>query len=98
VEEWEPSLAELRSRYGAGVSDEELILRVYVGDEARNVLRRPLSYAATYEEYLRARGSLPELVARLADSCRASRVTSIAWTSPDREISIVRAPDERGAS
>lgn len=35
----EPSLAELRERYGTHISDEELILRVVVGDDALDDLR-----------------------------------------------------------
>ena len=35
----DPSLAELRERFGRGVSDEELILRAIVGDDAMRVVR-----------------------------------------------------------
>jgi oxaloacetate decarboxylase alpha subunit len=34
----EPSLQEVRRRYAPGISDEELILRVFMGDEAQHVL------------------------------------------------------------
>ncbi len=40
LEPWEPTLGELRQKYGKGISDEDLILRSVVGDDALDVVGR----------------------------------------------------------
>lgn len=64
-EHWEqpqPSLAEVRREYGERVSDEELVLRVYAGEDGPRVIGK----ASTPEEYLSARHPIVELVDQLA--------------------------------
>jgi oxaloacetate decarboxylase alpha subunit len=64
-ERWEqpqPSLAEVRHELGENISDEELVLRVYAGDDGLRVMGK----ASSPEEYLSARHPVVELVERLA--------------------------------
>lgn len=64
---WEPpnpSLAELRTRFGPGVSDDELILRAIVGDDAIEVLRK----AGAEGAHLSSSDSLLTLVRKMAES------------------------------
>ncbi|MCA1647189.1 MAG: hypothetical protein LC797_17600 [Chloroflexi bacterium] len=62
---WEPpqaSIEEVRRGYGGNISDEELLLRVYAGDEGPRVMGQ----ASTPEEYLSARHPLVTLVEELS--------------------------------
>jgi oxaloacetate decarboxylase alpha subunit len=68
----EPSLHELRARVG-NVSDEELILRVYLGDQAAEVFRgdRPAP-SSTYADYRAAHDPVLTLLRQF------SRMTGVA--------------------
>ncbi len=61
-EQPQPSLQEIRAKLGESISDEELILRVYAGDEAAKVLGK----FSSPEEYLSARHPLVMLVEELS--------------------------------
>ncbi len=61
-EQPQPSLQEVRAKLGESISDEELILRVYAGDEAAKVLGK----FSSPEEYLSARHPLVMLVEELS--------------------------------
>jgi len=61
-EQPQPSLREIRAKLGESISDEELILRVYAGDEAAQVLGK----FSSPDEYLSARHPLVTLVEELA--------------------------------
>lgn len=70
---WEPpqpSLAEVRRTYGQSISDEELVLRVYAGEEAAGVVGK----ASAPEEYLNARQPLVVLVQELLKKQGLGRV------------------------
>lgn len=58
----QPSIAEVRQQYGANISDEELLLRVYAGEDGPKVVGQ----ASRPETYLSARHPLVELVRELA--------------------------------
>jgi oxaloacetate decarboxylase alpha subunit len=63
-ERWEqpqPSLAEIRRELGAHVSDEEIVLRFFAGEDGPKVIGR----ASAPEEYLSARHPVVELVDQL---------------------------------
>ncbi|HEY7065242.1 MAG TPA: biotin carboxyl carrier protein [Chloroflexota bacterium] len=64
-ERWEqpqPSLAEIRREYGAHLSDEEIVLRFYAGEDGLKVVGK----SSEPEEYLSARHPVVELVDKLA--------------------------------
>jgi oxaloacetate decarboxylase alpha subunit len=61
-EQPQPSIQEVRRGYGGNISDEELFLRVYAGDEGPNVMGK----ASSPEEYLSARHPLVTLVEELS--------------------------------
>jgi oxaloacetate decarboxylase alpha subunit len=70
---WKPaelSLREVRNKFGASVSDEELLLRVYAGEEAA----KALSGADVPREHLSAKQPLIHLIQELAKNNRCSRV------------------------
>jgi oxaloacetate decarboxylase alpha subunit len=60
-EQPQPSLAEIRHEYGENISDEEIVLRFYAGDDGLKVMGK----ASTPEEYLSTRHPVVELVDRL---------------------------------
>jgi oxaloacetate decarboxylase alpha subunit len=63
-EGWEqpqPSLAEIRREYGEHISDEEIVLRFYAGDDGLRVMGK----ASPPEEYLSTRHPVVELVDKL---------------------------------
>jgi oxaloacetate decarboxylase alpha subunit len=72
---WEPpqpSLKEIRSRFGgSSVSDEELLLRVYAGEEAV----KALPAAASSGDYLSAQQPLVHLIEELARRKDCSRIS-----------------------
>ena len=61
LEQPDPSLKEVRTRLGASLSDEELIMRVYAGDEAVDALEN----AGRPREYLSASQPLVRLINEL---------------------------------
>jgi oxaloacetate decarboxylase alpha subunit len=70
---WRPaelSLREVRNKFGASVSDEELLLRVYAGEEAV----KALSAGAIPREQLNARRPLIHLIEALAANKRCRHV------------------------
>jgi len=87
----EVGLDEVRQRLGASITDEELILRLYVGDEAGRVYSpAPRAYTATYDEYRRVypRGSgLAELATAVANNPEISR---FFLSLGDSSLTIVR--------
>ncbi|NNN18310.1 MAG: biotin carboxyl carrier protein [Acidimicrobiaceae bacterium] len=62
LEPWEPTIAELRQRYGKDISDEDLILLAVVGDDALDVV----GSAATLRHHLTSNRPLSELIYELA--------------------------------
>jgi oxaloacetate decarboxylase alpha subunit len=63
-ERWEqpqPSLAEIRREYGERITDEELVLRFYAGDDGLKVIGK----SSSPEEYLSTRHPIVELVEAL---------------------------------
>ncbi len=74
-EDWEPpdpSLKEVRSRFGgASVSDEELLLRVYAGEEAV----KAMVAAGSPREYLSAKQPLVRLIEELSRKKDCSRIS-----------------------
>lgn len=66
-----PTLAELRERFGAGVSDDELILRAIVGDDAMEVVRA----AEKSGSGLSSGDSLLTLVKKMAESPGTRSIT-----------------------
>lgn len=66
-----PTLAELRARFGAGVSDDELILRAIVGDDAMEVVRA----AEKNGVGLSSGDSLLTLVKKMAESPGTRSIT-----------------------
>jgi oxaloacetate decarboxylase (Na+ extruding) subunit alpha len=63
-EGWEqpqPSLAEIRREYGEHISDEEIVLRFYAGDDGLRVMGK----ASPPEEYMSTRHPVVELVDKL---------------------------------
>jgi oxaloacetate decarboxylase alpha subunit len=54
---WEPELRDLRKLYDC-FNDDELILRVYAGDSARDVMSAPRKYPRDYKGYALQTGSL----------------------------------------
>jgi oxaloacetate decarboxylase alpha subunit len=57
-EQPEPSLAEIRREYGERISDEEIVLRYYAGDDGLRVMGK----SSAPEEYLSTRHPIVELV------------------------------------
>jgi len=60
-EQPQPSLAEIRREYGEHISDEEIVLRFYAGDDGLKVMGK----SSSPEEYLSTRHPVVELVDRL---------------------------------
>ena len=76
AKEWEgwtppqPSLAEVRRKFPAGISDEELILRVFAGDEPVNALQN----AGKPRPGLEGKQSLAVLVEEIAKNKGCSQI------------------------
>ncbi len=78
-----PSLAEVRAKFPRGISDEELILRVYAGDEAVNALQNAgkpkpglnakVPVAALVEQIAKAKGLSQIYISRPGLSLRLER-------------------------
>lgn len=66
----EPSLAEVRSRFSSGISDEELILRFFAGDEPVDALRN----AGKPRQYLDGNASLLNLIENMSRSRNCSQI------------------------
>lgn len=64
IEPWEPTISELRQRYGIGISDEDLILKAIVGEDALDVV----GSSAMSKHYISASKPLTELIRELARS------------------------------
>ena len=58
----DPSLAEVRSRFAAGISDEELILRVFAGDDSVDAMQN----SGKPPEYLNAKQPIAKLIENIA--------------------------------
>lgn len=71
---WEPDLDDLRRLYGS-CSDEELILRIYVGERAKEVMEAPRRYPRDYDAYLLQSGSLGAVVRRLVKTGSARELS-----------------------
>lgn len=84
LEPWEPTLAELRGKYGKSTSDEDLILQAIVGDDALDVVGR----SSSTNEVVSARKSLPDLLKEVEK--RSSRYFSMNASN----VSVVMAKDE----
>ena len=69
-EQPEPSLREVRQKFGAHISDEELILRYYAGDDYVNALPA----VGKPQAYLDATQPLVKIIEQLAKQKEASRV------------------------
>ena len=62
----EPTIEEIRQKYGP-ISDEELVTRFYVGDDAASVFRSPSKrYPTSYEEYDAVNQPLVTLLGKVA--------------------------------
>ena len=66
----EPSLAEVRRKFAAGISDEELILRIFAGDTQVDALQQ----AGRPREYLDGQGSLAKLIGNMSRGKDCSHV------------------------
>ena len=60
----EPSLEEMRDRFGGNLSDEELITRVFTGAGAGDLGLKRVNPDVTYASYRDSGGSLPEILHR----------------------------------
>ena len=69
-EQPEPTLHEIRQKYGATISDEELILRYFAGDEYVNALPND----GKPREYLDATQPLVKIIEQLAKRKQANHV------------------------
>lgn len=69
-EQPDPSLHEVRQKFGANISDEELIMRFYAGDDYVNALPD----GGKPREYLDANRPLVELIERLAKNKESQQV------------------------
>jgi oxaloacetate decarboxylase alpha subunit len=70
---WKPaelSLREVRNKFGASISDEELLLRVYAGEDPA----KALSTAGAPREHLSAKRPLIQLIQELAGNKRCNQV------------------------
>ena len=62
LESWEPTLSELRKRYGKNISDEDLILQAIVGDDALDIV----GSAGVARQHLTNSKPLSQLIYELA--------------------------------
>ena len=62
LESWEPTLLELRKRYGKNISDEDLILQAIVGDDALDIV----GSAGVARQHLTNSKPLSQLIYELA--------------------------------
>jgi oxaloacetate decarboxylase alpha subunit len=69
-EQPEPTLHEIRQKYGANISDEELILRYFAGDDYVNALPND----GKPREYLDATQPLVKIIEQLAKRKQANQV------------------------
>ena len=93
-ENWEqpdPSLKEVRARLGASLSDEELIMRVYAGDEAVDALQN----AGRPREYLSASQPLVRLINELT---RQQEYTQVYIRKPGFSLTLGKESPAAGAS
>lgn len=95
----EPTLADLRAQYGRSLTDDQLVLRVYVGEEAEAVIGKVPATRADVAPPS-APGSLTgvdlvRLVERLSAGAPARRYTRVDWRDGDASVTVVRRP-ERG--
>jgi oxaloacetate decarboxylase (Na+ extruding) subunit alpha len=81
-----PTLAELRERFGSDISDEDLILRTIVGDDAVEVVRHA-------DESARAEMRLVDLVHQL---CASSRVPHLSLEGKDFRMRLRREDSRAG--
>lgn len=91
---WEPpqpSLEEVRRKLGGGISDEELVLRVYAGDDAVRVMGK----ASSPEPYLSARHPLVELVDELS---KKRQLRYIALQRGNMTVTLRKAQAQAGSS
>lgn len=87
---WErpdPSLAEIRSRFSAGISDEELLLRFMMSDEEVDAM---LGRGPIRTDPRRSANAIVESVAELVREARRS--TSFSVTTPEFSVSLSAAP------
>lgn len=84
-----PSLAELRKRHGAQVTDEELITFYYVGQASPKATSPKGSIATTYDGYAAAHQSLAELVRGFG---RTPRVSRVRVSTPQWNLSLRQKP------
>ena len=80
-----PSLAELRRRHGADVSDEDLITFYYVGQASSKPASPEGSVATTYAGYASAHPSLADLVHSFSG---ASRVRRMQVATPESKLTL----------
>ena len=66
----DPSLAEVRSKFSAGISDEELILRVFAGDNSVNAMQS----SGKPVEYLNAKQPLLRLIENIAKYKKSNHI------------------------
>lgn len=85
----EPSLREVRKKYGESLTDEELILRVYVDEEAISIARK----APPPTEYLSAMQPLVDLMQRLTQR-KGQRYISIQ----SGDMSLTLGPTAKNSS
>jgi oxaloacetate decarboxylase alpha subunit len=81
----QPSLAELRKRYGADISDEDLIMRVIVGDDAVEVVKKA---RATHVDQ-----PLTTLIRNLSEG---SRRASVYYQTNDVRLELRKRSDLAG--
>jgi oxaloacetate decarboxylase alpha subunit len=89
-QDWQPpdlSLRELRNKFGSALSDEELLLRVYAGEDAVKALP-----AADSRQYLNAKQPLVRLIEELS---RKKDCREISILRPGFSLTLGKAPSER---
>lgn len=87
VEE-EPSLSDVRRRFGVGISDEELIVRAFMGASSVDSEVLPEGSPATsYAEYEAAHRPVHRLLRTLGDN---PRVRTLRWRSAATELTLKR--------
>lgn len=84
----EPTLRELRQRFGNGISDEDLILRTVVGDDALDVIE----HDRDHNEYLSTRQPLVQLVRELTNHMERR---SVLISKGDLSLSLSMDPPGR---
>jgi oxaloacetate decarboxylase alpha subunit len=88
----EPSLAELRNLYGRQLNDEQLILRVYVGEEAEKLFTNPSRSFIRSHIPGGAANSIADVVKAMTAVSPGRRYMRVEWRMGQDSVALIRRP------